>query len=438
MNNQSQPKQTNPASDIDLDDSMLALDIDDNLLPSINPTQESKQNTTLEYSDEVHGDKNAIADELFWRYVKDAIDAAIDRQQLDEAKNIAYLTYLAWRTNDTSLSVPERQKWADAFTDMSIEIWGKPDPVLAKKFEESAQQKIIDDYSDIFDSVRGYLTTEYSYAFDALDIGGKTTPMTSEEIVETFQRGLDALKVKDQRWEEWKVVRADSDVITVNGKKKQIRVGKNRTDVEPRSVGGLFAHEFLRHALTKINSLEIGITEPLPHYLASEEGYAIINEVAISGKFPEKIVDRYVDIAYVLGDLTGQTHTRSELINRYIYRAQSRNTYRSDEEVLVAAYTHANRIFRGTPGDEEVSGVFTKDQVYLAGLIPSLEFIRQELNRGAKIDSIMRFIMAAKFDTSSPTQREIVREKLVEHYGLSKKPPRKAALIDAQKESVSI
>ena len=65
----------------------------------------------------------------------------------------------------------------------------------------------------------------------------------------------------------------------------------------------------------------LGIDEALPNYISSEEGFAKIYEMAISGNRNVKIsAGNYSDIGWVLGQIDGRRHSRAELIPRKIER----------------------------------------------------------------------------------------------------------------------
>ncbi|MBS7346252.1 MAG: DUF1704 domain-containing protein [Candidatus Sacchiramonaceae bacterium] len=85
---------------------------------------------------------------------------------------------------------------------------------------------------------------------------------------------------------------------------------------------------------------------------------------------------------------------------------------------LRMAESRAARIFRGTPGSDEVSGVFTKDISYFEGLVPGLKYIKNRLGAGDEIDEIMAFASAAKFNLYVEKHQKYVKQKIIGKYAM--------------------
>lgn len=371
------------------------------------PTESSADGETLEYGSDLHAEVKKVFDEAYWHFFEDAASNEFEKQKIKEQEDKIYLTLLAYQTNDPERSASERQNWADAFTELGIKIYGKPDAEIAQMLE-NGDNSILKNCEFVSKEIGKYLSDEYGDVFDALEVESFDHDLSPMEIIECFERGLIKLREKDGRWQDVKIETNDGSSLAARG--KTIKVGLNRTPAKPRSVKGLFAHEVLRHVLSSLNGRTNHI-EKMPDYERIEEGFAILNEFAASEQFPQKIIDRYVDIAFALGQLDGKKHTRKELVERYIEREQNRG--RTDSEAVEKeAYAHANRIYRGTPGNDEVYGIFTKDAIYFTGFVLATNYIEDRLIKGDKIEDIMHFIEAGKFDPTNPDQSKYIEEKL--------------------------
>lgn len=371
------------------------------------PTKSSADEETLEYSPDLHGEVKKVFDEAYWHFFEDTASNEFEKQKIKEQEDKIYLTLLAYQTNDEERPISERQNWADAFTDLGIKIYGKPDADVARMLEQG-DDSLLESCRFVSKEIGGYLSNEYGDALDALGVESFDHDLTPMEIIECFERGLIKLREKDSRWQDVNIETNDGSTLAASG--KTIKVGLNRMPAKPRSVKGLFAHEVLRHVLSSLNGRTNHI-EKMPDYERIEEGFAILNEFAASEQFPQKIIDRYVDIAFALGQLDNKKHTRKELVERYTSREQNRG--RTDLEMVEKeAYAHANRIYRGTPGNDEVYGIFTKDAIYFTGFVLATNYIEDRLIKGNKIEDIMHFVEAGKFDPSDPDQAKYVEEKL--------------------------
>ena len=158
----------------------------------------------------------------------------------------------------------------------------------------------------------------------------------------------------------------------------------------------------------------------MPHYINTEEGFAKIYELSMSGEFPQLTMDNYSDIGWCLGQIDGVKHTRQELIERKLQRKQNQGQ-KITEKTIKVAENSAARIFRGTPGSEEVSGIFTKDISYFEGLIPGLKYIKNRLSVGDNIDEIMAFASAAKFNLYDEEHQKIIKKKIMGKYAVNTK-----------------
>lgn len=188
--------------------------------------------------------------------------------------------------------------------------------------------------------------------------------------------------------------------------------------MSPESMKGLFSHEVLVHALRAVNDDRAGgeFETGLPGYLDADEGLGIFVEYAATGKVPDKIIDRYVDIAYALGMIDGVQHTRQVLLNiageRAIRRNELSDQQKTPEEIETSLYSHVNRIYRGSRGDEHI-GIYTKDIVYYVGFMKIGDFIASELEPGKPIDEIMRYLLSGRFDPSMDSHQQCMAARLI-------------------------
>ncbi|MCL1929817.1 flavohemoglobin expression-modulating QEGLA motif protein [Candidatus Saccharibacteria bacterium] len=388
------------------------------ILKELKPTTASSKAETLEYPQlkTENFDKDEGGFEAEHQEINDEL---IRLKRQDVRSKVKHLELLAKHANDDSIPVDNRQFAADEFTKISIKMYGEPDPEVAGKILNEGLVEFYGKYDDIRTLVKSYLHGEYPGLFDLFGDDNQRWVGPSE-IAELFEKGLNYLKSQNQKdWGDWQVLQVDSDKLSVSRSSKTICVGLHRSSDKLITVKGLFAHEVLRHARTAINGAKLDslLSSGLPDHVPAEEGFATINEFAIADKIPDKLVDRYVDISAALGQLrvTSGNHIRikrSKLVLAVIERLRRRYPDKSQDEIENIAYAHVNRIFRGTPGNDAISGVFTKDVVYFNGFIDMLKYIRAELDGGKSIKEIMKFVELGKFDPTNSDHVDYVKNKL--------------------------
>lgn len=311
--------------------------------------------------------------------------------------------------------------WSKRYTQSTSEIFGLPEPDLARKLwreqrgGEDAEVEI--PFETAAEKLGWYLGKTYQPVFDALGISSDTEPIGSVSIADRFESALSVLACeKDSEWAKWKVERDEqSDSLSVVPPNKKIVVGMKRSSVEPKQLIGLFGHEVLVHGLRGLNggkvSKEFG--RGLPDYLDSEEGFGVFVEYALTGVIPQKNIDRYIDIAYALGQIDGKEHSRKELINIAMQRAVARNdraeTKKSIEDIEKDVFAHVNRIYRGSLGNEHI-GIFTKDISYHKGFVEIGQYIQDQLDVGKTIEEIFTFLSSGKFDPTNQRHLEYLHE----------------------------
>lgn len=260
-----------------------------------------------------------------------------------------------------------------------------------------------------------FIRQQYSHALAVFD-GDPTLPVDARGIVERFERALEALQQRDGFWSQWRVLVTDDSCLSVNPLTKRLIVGSHRATIELGDLQGLFGHEVLVHALRANNGQHLSheFEQGLPGYIDAEEGFACFVEHALSGRPPRKMYDRYLDVALALGTIDGKPRTRQELF-RLVYarntvRAQAAGRQERPGNIRRESWSHVNRIFRGTLGNEIV-GVFTKDIAYYQGYQKMAVFVIDELLSGTSPDELWSLLTAGKYDPTDVLHMlELARE----------------------------
>jgi len=380
------------------------------VLGPITPSADSVRSERLDYPKlrpavEKHRPHERARMAQFWDAEEGSLDEHAAAQQLA-------MQYMLMGAQALELSA-NPELWSQRYTQATSEIYGLPEPELARQLWREQQDDGIEaetPFRDAAEKVGEFLDSKYASVFEALDIDTLSSePIGPGGIANKFEAAIAVLAQEhDADWAKWTVERNDEkDSLSVVAGSKKILVGMRRANVQPQQLKALFAHEVLVHGLRGVNgqktSKELG--NGLPGYLDAEEGFGVFVEYAISGKISEKNVDRYVDIAYALGQIDGVQHARQELIDHAMKRATERNEKseqkKTQDDLVKEVYAHVNRIYRGSLGNEHV-GVFTKDISYHKGFIEMARYIQEQLDNGNTIDDIMDFLSSGKFD---PTNR---------------------------------
>lgn len=403
--------------------------------------------------------KHAPYESMRWQEFIDAQEGSIDEAKKAEALAKQYLLLTAHQLTQAETS-ENKELWTKRFTEASIELHGEPDPEIAKglllqqqkEFEDlqgnpnvsqSQLQWLLKKYDELgiqestelkntneviekaSKTITDILRTRFSSAIEVFEEGEGDDKINPEEIASLFNQALDILKEKDEAWQEWEIeVTDDSNLSRV---KQKIKVGKNRLPATKKELAGLFAHEVLIHGLRAVNGKKLSdeLRTGLPGYLAAEEGIALLAEYGLNGDMPPKLIDRYVDIALALGQITDEPIARKNLFvfasARNIIRMQASRTQEdtatdSDgtkqqnqaQAVQTQALQHINRIYRGSLGNEYI-GVFTKDAEYYEGITIMSNYISEKLDEGKTSEEIFDYIMLGKFDPTNKKHEKYVK-----------------------------
>ena len=427
------------------------------LVKAFTPTQESSRSDRLEYSSVFLSEAGKILNES--RLNANMRRAEENQNSIEYGDNRlellrSQLAFIAFMANNSE-SIEIRRRWVNSFTEQSIEIFGAPDTDLATKLVQyqveqlligSGDTKAVEDYRNSAESLglevdfneslgerslnhmlnfehlghaaRDFFNRKYGKVYDAMAIDSHEGLFSPEDIATTFEVGISELAQEDPEWLSWSVTRErDKNSLSVMSAKKRILVGMNRAEESGDRVAALFAHEVLRHALTSLNGSKndkkLGVG--LPGYLDFEEGAGIFSEYALTGQLKDELIDRYVDVGMALGYTNdGELVPRSKLLSYVMARENLRNQKRDEtakltpENIEKKVYAHVNRIYRGTPGIDDIVGVYTKDIAYLEGFLKVGNYVDSEIEKGKSIDEVMEYILQGKFDPTNKSHADYV------------------------------
>lgn len=427
------------------------------VLGPITPTIESAQSDQLMYeklspaAQKYAPDEKARQD-AFW----ESEPGSLAEHQAALQLASQYMIMGASRLTSEAVLPHDKKLWSERYTQASSEIYGVPETSVARELMAGRAAQLItasdgtvraDLLQHFTDSVRSFgveitevseqaeeefkeaakrlgdtLQRRFSDAYDALELQNETAKINTASVADRFENALNVLAANhDPDWADWIVERnEDKDSLSVEAVDKKIIVGTKRTDVTPSQLKGLFSHEVLLHAQRGVNGLKISreLGTGLPGYLDAEEGMGVFFEYSVTGKVPEKNVDRYIDIALALGQIDGKQHPRNEILDFALTRAYIRNELASenekkpDEDIKKEVYSHVNRIYRGSLGNEFI-GIFTKDITYHQGFIEMGRYVTEELAAGKSPDELLAFILRGKFDPTNRKHLDVIEGQLL-------------------------
>lgn len=356
-----------------------------------------------------------------------------------------------------------RDLWAERFTQASIEIYGEPDktettrlitdeyeqllglrgqedisqeplelllktyqPIVEASGKRNGHVETRDDEEELERAIDEYgeaITEKYQQLLSLVDDSGKEL-FTPSDLKKLFVDALNWLKTNDdESWANWSVETIDGTAMRVNAQERKIKVTSRRELVSRDDAKKLLVHELLVHALRSNNGYKTGdkkLANGLPGYQKTEEGLAILSEEAVTGVFPEKAMNKYVDIALALGIVDGVQRTRQQLFEisyaRQIVRAESRGKDPNLELLKSRTWDYVDRIYRGGLGDDKgkKQAIFTKDIEYYAGYKTMSKYITEELARGKTAVEVFNYLSQAKFDPTNPQHLDRLNNPQVE------------------------
>lgn len=386
------------------------------LLGAFTPAPEFARADRLQYNQLLpEADRHRPHETARMRKFLDAEPDSLEEQAAAEQLAAHYLLLGSAALNTSRL----HEMWSDRFTQSASEIYGEPDAELARQLWIDRQAGIETEppFAAAARVLREHLSATYSPVYDALRLDlNSAEQIQPDSIADRFEAALGILsEYYDEDWREWTICRdTEKDSLSVIANAKQIVVGQRRANVSHSQLRSLFTHEVLVHAQRSVNGRKRSskLATGLPGYLDAEEGLGVFAEYAVSGEVPQKNIDRYLDIAYALGQIDGQQHTRHELLDLVRSRALERNaqlpTPKSIDVIEQEVYAHVNRIYRGSLGDSAI-GVFPKDINYHRGFVEMGGYIQTRLDEGNSIEEILHYLMLGKFDPTNPLHTEYVR-----------------------------
>lgn len=412
------------------------------LLKAISPDPSRPDNEILTYPSLARAFRaqKPIEDVLLRTYYAAEDESAV---QFAAARRLAKYELIETAAALQSAQTPERQRELSCqFTNASVDLFGQPDKAAAAFLLEQLLTELcvlqtnydvdaglldylLQTYSEVLrecDAPREYfvafepeqadaaaavfeafLRQQYPYSLGVFD-GDQAQLIDPAGIVERFEQALGQLQDhRDDFWKQWRVLVTDDSCLSVNPVARRLVVGSHRAGVTLGELRGLFGHEVLVHALRAGNGhyLSHEFERGLPGYIDAEEGFACFIEHALSGVPPGKMHDRYLDIALALGTLDGRPRSRYELFElaqaRAAVRAQAAGRIERPDAIGRESWTHVNRIFRGTLGNDIV-GVFTKDIAYYQGYQKMTAFVIEELDSGVSPEELWLLVTLGKFD----------------------------------------
>lgn len=338
----------------------------------------------------------------------------------------------------------EQQALSDVFTKLTVELFGAPDPVVARHLlvreldevrqlaaktpgSSDAARRLAQAYemqlgtappaapqddglaglpefaADIQDYFRGL----FGPALDA--VAADSLPedtLPPAKIAARFRAGLKVLKRADPAWKEWRVVLHQSNGLGVNVARRRVLVGKYRPPLFARDLQAYFAHELLVHALRSVRASGRGDTQSsagLPGYGRIEEGFGCLAEYAFGHDPLPKMRDRYLDVALALGLGAGPPVARAEMyelvLARLTLRDQANGGDTPSATLRAHAWRHVNRIYRGSLGND-VIGICAKDVSYYSGFLAIVDYIATRRSRTTA--EVFDYLLAGKFDPLDP------------------------------------
>jgi len=339
--------------------------------------------------------------------------------------------------------------WSQAFTDVSVRLYGRPDEAMVAKiasddlevFEQTCTQqprlssestqavlalygKIAEQTSDaakieysgddvLLGAIDEYIVERYGAAFSKLDEYDDATIIDAAIIRSECEHLLQALVRIDEGWSEWRAVMSESAQLSVMPVKAEVRVGKNLPPLPVRRVKSLFRHEVLWHAQRAVNGKKYSrrLATGLAGHRKNEEGGGGLFEASLEKAMPYRFGDRYVDIGLALGLHDQPPMSRPELFELVYGRTQLRRAQdgspEDDDMVRNIAWQHVNRIYRGTLGNEVV-GVFTRDIFYPEGYREMAYQFKQY--PPIYLPYVIDFALSGKINFSEATQRRYLSD----------------------------
>lgn len=396
-------------------------------------------------------------EQLAWKKYLNAEDGSLE--EIGATRTLARIHLLKTSqklsSSDVSYRSPERDTWAQRFTEASAELYQPPQlpfvqKIVHEQFEEFSTHSgsftagvtesygvllsmmdAVEDYEGAPDEtlltlgesavrdLSGVFIEKNADWFTYLAENGEDS-YSPEELQRLFSELIELRRSTDERWDGWTAeLTPDKDTVSVLATDKVVSIGENRANATLEEAIGLVAHELGVHAQRSINGKEISekLSKGLSGYIDIEESLGIFAELLVTGKMPAKAEDRYVDIALAMGVIPGIQLSRTELIDFSLNRSLARIEISGGDitpelvkQELKKSKTHVNRIFRGGDGqDSEVPAVFTKDAIYYPAVLE--DYMARQIQEGKSPEEILGYLLQGKFDPTNPSHVAYLEER---------------------------
>ena len=254
-----------------------------------------------------------------------------------------------------------------AFTACSIELYGKPDDALPGGSQTN------------LDAAKYFLSIAEKIG-DGLGADADTRTIPAIQLREEVQREVDAFfgaSVVKVELDEQLTAKAAAGATRI-----RLRAGTSFNEYDRNQ---LLAHEAFVHTLTALNGRAQPVLQSLsrasPRVIATQEGLAVFAEL-MSGSIDIARLKR-ISLRILAIEMALQGADFIEVFRYFRAHGQSEND----------SFTSAQRVFRGVPPGG--GAAFTKDNVYLAGLLTVHTFFRWAFKR-RRLD-LLRNLFAGKF-----------------------------------------
>lgn len=270
-------------------------------------------------------------------------------------------------------------------------------------------------YKRVFSGINQALQERYGRALSVFDdIDADQDCLSGEQLKQLFEKANYVLAETDPAWQSYGFDLVDKESCQFNEATSNVEIGRFGKYRLERAVK-LYLEEVLVHQQRRNNGASTGnrlLAIGMRGNGETEEGLAKVFQVAMGEKLNQKTEDLYLDTALALGTFGQPPLNRAQIASIYFDRSLLRTQIKGKPVDLARLYhnawRHANRIFRGSLGNEHIA-VNTKDIGYYAGFLKMREYIRRQLDAGVDTLKLIDFLLGGKFDPTDRAQVELAR-----------------------------
>lgn len=336
-----------------------------------------------------------------------------------------------------------REIVSQRFTEASIELYGRPEPdevaalaarelnrVQSYKHNPAVDQERVARLEKFFssqlqdndlsvpehmersliealDQMKEMLASRYGNIAEIFNkAAADYRKLSPEQTSNVFKKAVAQLAEDNPAWNDWSVEVGKTRAMSVNDRKRLISVGSISRATD--KLLPLFAHEVLVHAQRAVNGSKLQsypAEHGMPDYLGAEEGLAKFVQIALSGDRTPVTSDIYMNTGFALGQLGQPQITRTQLqqiyLDKLIVTKQATGAEVDLPDMVSKSWSHVNRIYRGSLGNEVVA-VNTKDIAYHKGFLQISSYVQQQIESGMSVEEIFDYLVSAKFDPTNP------------------------------------